>query len=160
MAKTYKIHADNVEATRAIAAGLARWLRGGEVIELVSDLGGGKTLFTQGLAAALGYDGEVTSPTFTLSNVYRLTSGLEIHHYDLYRLSEGGVVGDELVEDMGDPVVITVIEWAGAVNAALPADRLAVDIERSGDESRLFRFRSGGPVSAEIINHLTQSAPA
>jgi tRNA threonylcarbamoyladenosine biosynthesis protein TsaE len=129
-------------------------LRGGEVIELASDLGGGKTTFTQGLAAAMGYDGEVTSPTFTLSNIYRLPSGREIHHYDLYRLSEGGILGDELDEDMGDPVIVTVVEWAGAVSDILPADRLRVELERTGDDSRLIRFTAGGPVSENLVTEL------
>jgi tRNA threonylcarbamoyladenosine biosynthesis protein TsaE len=109
------------------------------------------------MTAALGYDGEVTSPTFTLSNIYRLASGLEIHHYDLYRLNEGGIVGDELSEDMGDPVIITVIEWAGAVSANLPADKLQVEIERVGDDDRLVRFLPGGSESARIVEELRQA---
>ena len=130
--------------------------RGGDVVELRSDLGGGKTTFVQGLAAAPGYDGEVTSPTFTLSQIYPLPNGLELHHYDLYRLSEAGVVGDELGEDVGDDRVITVIEWGGVAEANLPADRLVVDLNVTGDTSRELKLTSSGPRS-DVLTMALQS---
>ena len=123
-------------------------------MELRSDLGGGKTTFVQGLAAALGYTGHVTSPTFTLSQVYDLPSGLELHHYDLYRLSEAGVVGHELGEDIGDPHVITVIEWAGVAEAELPPDRLIITIETTGENDRQLAFLATGPVSGRLITEI------
>ncbi len=125
------------------------------MIELASDLGGGKTTFVQGLAAALGYDGPVTSPTFTLSNIYKLSSGLELHHYDLYRLGEGGILGEELAEDLGDPQIITVIEWADITHGQLPADRLIVRFEVTGNNDRQLTFTSGGPKSDRLIKGLT-----
>jgi tRNA threonylcarbamoyladenosine biosynthesis protein TsaE len=96
--------------TQSLGRSLASLLSGGDVIELASDLGGGKTTFVQGIAAGLGYGGSVTSPTFTLSNIYKLDDGQELHHYDLYRLGVGGVLLDELVEDLQDERVITIIE--------------------------------------------------
>ena len=133
---------------------LAKLLHGGEVIELVSDLGGGKTTFAQGLARGLGYNAEVTSPTFTLSRVYALPNGLELHHYDLYRLGESGAVGDELAEDLGDAKVITAIEWAGIVQHDLPKDRLTINFEVSGDTQRVLHLTSGGPISNRLIEGL------
>lgn len=133
---------------------LAKLLRGGETIELSSDLGGGKTTFVQGLARGLGHSGEVPSPTFTLSRVYRLPGGLELHHYDLYRLGESGVVGEELAEDLGDPRVVTVIEWAGLVQATLPADRLTIAFEATGATERRLRFTADGPVSQALLKGL------
>lgn len=130
-------------------------MKSSAVIELSSDLGGGKTTFVQGLAAGLGYEGEVTSPTFTLSQVYKLPFGRELHHYDLYRLGQGGVVGDELAEDMTDPQVITVIEWAGIVGDELPADRLRVTFEVVGENGRRLGFTSGGPVSEQLVKGLS-----
>jgi tRNA threonylcarbamoyladenosine biosynthesis protein TsaE len=125
------------------------------VIELISDLGGGKTTFVQGLAAGLGYTGAVTSPTFTLSNIYQLASGLELHHYDLYRLSEGGVLADELMEDLANPKMITIIEWPSITDDRLPADRLTVTIEVTGDTERRLDFAGGGRVSTGIIRELS-----
>jgi tRNA threonylcarbamoyladenosine biosynthesis protein TsaE len=137
-----------------VAAKLARLLQGGEVIELASDLGGGKTTFVQGLAAALGYKGDVTSPTFTLSQIYTLESGLELHHYDLYRLGQSGVVGEELAEDLEDPHNITLIEWAGLVADELPVDRLRIEIEPTGDTERVLHISAGGPVSERLLKGL------
>lgn len=151
----YEITTTNSEATQAVAASLARHLTGGETIELASDLGGGKTTFVQGLAAALGYRGLVTSPTFTLSQIYQLGSGLELHHYDLYRLNEGGVVGDELAEDLADNQIITVIEWAGIMNAHLPTDRLRIHIDATGETERRLTLRSGGPISERLIKEIS-----
>jgi tRNA threonylcarbamoyladenosine biosynthesis protein TsaE len=121
------------------------------VIELSSDLGGGKTTFVQGLAAGLGYTGEVTSPTFTLSRVYPLTAPLELHHYDLYRLGVSGVVGNELAEDLTGPNIITVVEWAGIVTDDLPPDRLRIDFAVTGDTTRDLKISSGGPLSDRLV---------
>src|SRR5665213_85794 len=108
-AMTYKTTTTDSASTMALAARLAKMLAGGEVIELASDLGGGKTVFARGLIQALGSRDEVTSPTFTLSRIYHLPDGREVHHDDLYRLNEAGVVGDELSEDVGADGVITII---------------------------------------------------
>ncbi len=102
----------------------------------------------------MGYSGNVTSPTFTLSHVYKLESGLELHHYDLYRLNEGGVVGDELEEDLNDNQVITIIEWAGIMDARLPADRMRIHIDTTGETDRRLTLLSGGPVSEQLIKEL------
>jgi tRNA threonylcarbamoyladenosine biosynthesis protein TsaE len=154
-AMTYETTTTNSEDTQRVASRLSRCLSGGELIELVSDLGGGKTTFVQGLAAGLGYAGAVTSPTFTLSNIYQLPSGLELHHYDLYRLSEGGVLEDELLEDLKDSKIITIIEWPGLADDQLPADRLAISIEVIGDTDRRLVFSAGGAVSERIIKELS-----
>jgi tRNA threonylcarbamoyladenosine biosynthesis protein TsaE len=151
---TFEVSTTGSEGTQAVAARLAKLLKGGEVIELASDLGGGKTTFVQGLAQALGYTGDVASPTFTLSKTYQLPSGLELHHYDLYRLGESGVVGDELAEDLGDPHVITAIEWAGVVESDLPADRLRLQFEPTGDTDRRLVFSAGGDRSTAILKEL------
>jgi tRNA threonylcarbamoyladenosine biosynthesis protein TsaE len=151
---TYEISTTGSEATQAVAGRLAKLLRGGEVIELASDLGGGKTTFVQGLARGLGYDGEVASPTFTLSRVYNVSGGRELHHYDFYRLGDSGIVGSELADNLGDPAIITVIEWAGVVEASLPADRLHINFEVTGDTDRLLKFSSRGPASDRLITGL------
>ncbi len=149
--KTWQTVSTSSAATEQLGEQLGQQLKGCEVIELTSDLGGGKTTFVQGLAAALGYNGRVTSPTFTLSQIYLLESGLELHHYDLYRLSEGGVVGEELAEDVAESQVITVIEWPGIVDAGLPPDRRRIELEVTGDTERRLKLRSNGPVSDRLV---------
>jgi tRNA threonylcarbamoyladenosine biosynthesis protein TsaE len=155
---TYSVSTTGSEDTKQLAARLAPLLKGGDVIELTSDLGGGKTTFVQGLAAALGYTDAVTSPTFTLSQIYPLSGGREFHHYDLYRLTEGGVVGDELAEDIADPHNITAIEWAGVAEDILPADRLTIAIEPTSDTGRLFTFSSAGTRSQTLLAKLQKAA--
>jgi tRNA threonylcarbamoyladenosine biosynthesis protein TsaE len=124
------------------------------VIELVSDLGGGKTTFVQGLAQGLGYSGNVSSPTFTLNQIYRINEQLELHHYDLYRLAEGGIVGEELAEDLQDPQIITAIEWPGIVETELPADRLRIEFTATAESGRDLTFTANGPRSAQLLKGL------
>ncbi len=154
---TFEISTSNSSDTGKLATQLAPALTGGDVLELVSDLGGGKTTFVQGLAKGLGYSGPVTSPTFALSQIYRLGPELELHHYDLYRLVSTGALGDELAEDLNDSHVITVIEWPGLAEADLPPDRLRVEFNVTGETDRRLKFTSAGPHSDRIIAGLQQS---
>jgi len=111
-------------------------LRGGETIELVSDLGGGKTTFTRGLARGAGSTDRVGSPTFTLSREYTAPK-FTIAHFDFYRLGEAGIMGDELDELIGDLAYVTVIEWGDIVHDVLPKARLTVQIKQTGEDMRL-----------------------
>ncbi len=110
-------------------------LRGGEVLELVSDLGGGKTTFTRGLVRGAGSSDKVASPTFTISKEY-MAPNFTISHFDFYRLDQAGIVADELAEVVHDPEYVTVVEWGEVVHDVLPADRLTVTIRQTADGSR------------------------
>jgi tRNA threonylcarbamoyladenosine biosynthesis protein TsaE len=103
-------------------------LKGGEVIELRSDLGGGKTTFVRGLVQGAGSKDNVTSPTFTLSRIYKM-SKLQIHHFDFYRLDDPGILADQLAESISSKNVITVIEWAQIVKNVLPENHLTIQFE-------------------------------
>src|SRR5436190_17523226 len=70
------------------------------IIELRSDLGGGKTTFVRGLARGFGSNDRVASPTFTLNKIYKNSKGQEIHHFDFYRLHEPGILVDQLSESL------------------------------------------------------------
>ena len=98
---------------------------------LSSDIGGGKTTFTKGLAKGLGCRLVVSSPTFTVSQIYPCRDSLEIHHFDFYRLNDAGVVGYELSESLGDKSVITVVEWGDIVGDIIPHDHITVILNRS-----------------------------
>lgn len=111
------------------------------MIELVSDLGGGKTTFTRGLARGAGSTDTVASPTFTISKVYHTKKKhLQIHHFDFYRLQEAGLIADELAEVAGDEQTVTVVEWADVVQHVLPGDRLTIAIQQLPDGSRQLTF--------------------
>ena len=137
----------------ALGEKLAGQLVGGEVIELSSDLGGGKTTLTKGLASGLGYTGDLVSPTFTISRVYVLPNGKELHHFDFYRLAPNDVTAAELAEAAGDPNNIVVIEWAGHVGAKLPEDRLKIELVATSENDREITI-SGSDRYKKIIDEL------
>lgn len=114
-------------------------MRGGEVVELVSDLGGGKTTFVRGLAQGMGSRDHVSSPSFTLSNQYQ-NGDLTLYHFDFYRLQEPGVMRDELAEVLANSQAVVVVEWGGIVEDVLPADKLTIQITADGETSRSFNF--------------------
>jgi len=101
----------------------------------VSDLGGGKTTFVRGLARGMGSKDKVSSPSFTLSNEYT-AKGLTLHHFDFYRLSEPGILKQELAEVLADAQAVTVVEWADIVEDVLPNNKLTVRIKATGEEGR------------------------
>lgn len=114
-------------------------MQGGEVIELVSDLGGGKTVFAKGLAQGAGSKDEVNSPTFTISKVYKCPK-FDIHHFDFYRLDNPGVMKFEIKELLHDKKAVLIIEWAKAVTKVLPKARIKVTIENKGETERLIKI--------------------
>src|SRR5690606_32736409 len=130
-AKTCRIESSSYEDTYETGKRFGSRCKGGEVFVLSSDLGGGKTTFTKGLAAGLGSDDVVSSPTFTVSNVYECRDNLTLHHFDFYRLNEAGVVAHELAEVVDDPSVIAVIEWGDIVSEVLPERSIVINFDRS-----------------------------
>lgn len=123
------------DATQDFAAMLGRSLSGGEVLELVGDVGSGKTTFTKGLAAGLGVNDDVQSPTFTISRVYTASNGLTLHHYDFYRLPVPGIMAHDLAESTQDDHAVTVIEWAETVADILPPRRVTVQLTNGEGEN-------------------------
>lgn len=109
-------------------------LSGGEVIELVSDLGGGKTTFTRGLAKGLGVTDTVSSPTFTVSREYQ--GRLRLYHFDFYRLAEAGIMSEEFSEAVSDPGGVVVVEWADVVKDVLPEKRIRITITAVDEDTR------------------------
>lgn len=105
------------------------------VIELVGDVGAGKTTFTRGLAAGLGVTEAVTSPSFTISKRYAFPDG-ELVHYDFYRLDDPGIMRDELSETLSEPHTVVVVEWGGDVADLLPERKYHLEIKLNEDGSR------------------------
>lgn len=141
---------------KQLGEAIGRSVSGSEVLELVGDIGAGKTTLTKGIAQALGINEPVQSPTFTISRVYDSPKGLRLAHYDFYRLSEAGIMGDEIREAMDDDSVV-VVEWAGAVDDDLPKDRLVVKITTISEEERLVEFHPGGKKSTELWQKIKEN---
>jgi len=114
-------------------------LRGGEMLLLAGGLGAGKTLFTKGVLYALDFDvDEVTSPSFTLVNLYK-TEKFDVYHIDLWRIDErsdaASAVG--LGEILEDEKAVTIIEWSERLkDFASPEKTFRITIEGDGDDAR------------------------
>lgn len=113
----------------------AKKIKAPKVIELVGDVGAGKTTFVRGLAEGLGVKEPITSPSFTISKEYAFNDGILIH-YDFYRLEDPGLMMGDLEEAMMDEKAIIVVEWADSVENILPADRDRIEIKYLDDGGR------------------------
>lgn len=106
-----------------------------QVIELIGDVGAGKTTFTRGLAEGLGVKDPITSPSFTISKSYALPAGGHLIHYDFYRLPNPGLMLDNLHENLQNPNNIIIIEWGESISDILPKNRTKIEIKYT-DNSR------------------------
>ena len=147
---------DSDEKMQRLGVAIGQSVSGGEVLELVGDIGAGKTTLTKGIAKALDINEPVQSPTFTISRVYDSPRGLRLAHYDFYRLGEAGIMGDEISEAVDNDSVV-VVEWAGAVDDDLPKDRLAIKITATSEEERLVEFHPGGKKSTELWQKIKEN---
>ncbi len=121
------------EETERIASGVAAELRPGDVVTVSGELGSGKTTFVRGACRALGVEGPVTSPTFTVGHRYR--GHVDVSHLDLYRFE--GISPAEWgdLEPYFDGAVCFV-EWPEAARAGLPDPRFRVHMSHAGEARR------------------------
>jgi tRNA threonylcarbamoyladenosine biosynthesis protein TsaE len=122
---------DSPEATKEVAARLATCCGPGDTILLVGELGAGKTAFAQGFAAALGVEGPVTSPTFTLVRQYRCAASGPIElliHADVYRTGSLSEVVDLALSELVEERAVALVEWGDMAAPALGADVLEVTL--------------------------------
>jgi tRNA threonylcarbamoyladenosine biosynthesis protein TsaE len=137
--KTYTVKTDSLEQTLELGKRLGETCRGGEVFELVSDLGGGKTAFVRGVVMGIGSTDEVSSPSFTINNSYD-GGRLAVEHFDFYRLDDPGILGSELAEEIFSHDSVVLIEWGDRVVDILPDCRIKVSITVDESNSRTFVF--------------------
>jgi tRNA threonylcarbamoyladenosine biosynthesis protein TsaE len=139
----------NERETFDLGARIGERLSGGEIILLDGPLGAGKTVFVKGIASALGLDEEdVTSPSFTLVNLYQ--GRLLLYHIDLYRLDEGAAAAHavDLDEILTDETAVVIIEWGERLgHYPLPADVWRINISGDGDEPRRISLTGGAFLS-------------
>ncbi|MHB1865241.1 MAG: tRNA (adenosine(37)-N6)-threonylcarbamoyltransferase complex ATPase subunit type 1 TsaE [Candidatus Saccharimonadales bacterium] len=121
-------------------------LKGGEVIELISDLGSGKTTFIKGLVKGAGSQELVSSPSFTICNEY-IAKSFTIYHFDFYRLKDPGIIKRELAEVVGNMESVVVIEWPDAVENILPSPRLVINIQLTENGERIINLTTSSQLS-------------
>jgi tRNA threonylcarbamoyladenosine biosynthesis protein TsaE len=143
------------EETEALGRRIGELCGPGTLIALVGDLGAGKTRFVKGLAAGTGVAdaSKVTSPTFTLMNLYGGRTRLA--HFDLYRLEGVDLPSLGFYDVLSDGAVV--VEWADRAGEALPADQLRISFEVTGESARRLMFQAGGPKSRGIADALNLS---
>ncbi len=147
MKKSLQLTTLSAEETMELGIRIGQSLKGGEVIELNSDLGGGKTTLTKGIVLGVGSSDLVSSPTFTISNIYSGGTCI-VHHYDFYRLGELGLMSEELRETLSDPEAVSIIEWAGEAHKLLPEDkliRIVIEPLADNENARLIRIAADNP---------------
>lgn len=139
----FSVTTNSENETLALGRKIAPFLKKGDVIVLLGDLGAGKTLFVSGLLDFYNKKDEASSPTFTIVNEYNLKDDLTLFHFDVYRLESSNeflaIGGDEFF-DKG----ISVIEWGNKILDVLPKDSLFINIEKNSDDvnKRIFSFNS------------------
>lgn len=144
----------SIEEMQKFGRKLGQIVDGGEVIELIGDVGAGKTTLTKGIALGLAIEEPVQSPTFTISRQYQGRDDLTLAHYDFYRLEDAGIMSEELAEVLGSAQTVTIIEWSGAVKDVLPTDRLSITITSPTEHGRRLSFHAGGMKSERLLKEL------
>ena len=133
-----KFESESAQETYMLGEALGRSARPGQVYALLGDLGVGKTVFSQGMAAGLGVGGPVSSPTFTILQVYE-DGRLPFYHFDAYRISDVEEMEEIGYEDCFYGEGISLIEWADLVAEIIPEKHTRITIEK--DLSKGFEYR-------------------
>src|SRR6476620_5528218 len=126
-----EVESGSAEETEAVAARLAAGLAPGDVVLVSGELGAGKTTFVRGACRALGVTAKVTSPTFTIGQLY--AGHPDVAHLDLYRL-DGAEPG--LLDDYLTPERIGCLEWPELAEPELERVTARVRIEHAGEDER------------------------
>jgi len=132
------IETNSPEETFEIGRKLSQTAKPGEIYTLNGDLGVGKTVFTQGMAAGLGITEHVNSPTFTIVQVYE-SGRLPFYHFDVYRISDAAEMDEIGYEDYFFGNGLCIVEWAERIQELIPAEAKQITIEK--DLEKGFDYR-------------------
>jgi tRNA threonylcarbamoyladenosine biosynthesis protein TsaE len=135
------VRTEGAAETEALGARLAADLGPGDVVVVSGEVGAGKSTLIRGAARALGVEGPVTSPTFTIGRRYRVR--VPVSHLDLYRL--GGLEAEEpgLLDDYLTPDAVAFVEWPDAAEPRLRRPALRVRLRHAGGDSRVVELSPG-----------------
>ena len=125
----------NAAETRKLGAKLAEQLQAGDVVLLEGELGAGKSELARGVARGLGVQETVTSPSFTILNVYE-SGRVPLYHFDWYRLESSGELYELGMDEYLGGDGIALVEWPDRCPDAVPADCLRIRIDAEGENTR------------------------
>lgn len=145
----------NEDGMMEFAEKIGSFLSGGEVIELIGDVGAGKTTFVRGLAKGIGISDKIQSPSFTINRTYQADNNLTLSHYDFYRLESAGIMQNELAEDLLDDKKVVVIEWGDIISDTLPNDHLQIKIVPKNDNERELEITANGEKSKKLLGNIS-----
>ncbi|WDE98123.1 tRNA (adenosine(37)-N6)-threonylcarbamoyltransferase complex ATPase subunit type 1 TsaE [Lentisphaera profundi] len=129
------------QETATIAADFAKTVNCPSVITLCGDLGAGKSCFARAFLQSLGVKGPITSPTFSLVNLYQSENGVQLAHMDLYRLEDDEQAYQAGIEEiLHDSNTISLVEWPERLSWMLPKDILQIKITHQSETSRLIEL--------------------
>ena len=144
----------STQKTEELAADFAKRIsvdKKGLVLAMTGDLGAGKTAFVRGLAKGLGYTSAVSSPTFAIINEY-VGGRLPIYHFDMYRIDSWESLYSTGFFDYIETPSVMAVEWSENIAAALPEDRINIDIRRGKTENeRIITIECVGGIELEDI---------
>jgi tRNA threonylcarbamoyladenosine biosynthesis protein TsaE len=141
-----------VEETRRLGERLGSLLKAGDVVLLSGELGAGKTVFVQGMARGLGFEGSVSSKSFVLMGEY--PGRLTLYHADLYRLEAPEQVYELALDEISADGVL-VVEWPErAGERVLPEEHLRIEFEVTGEETRELRLWPVGERARQLRDGL------
>ena len=132
------IETKSAKETYELVVKLGQMAQKGQVYTMVGDLGVGKTVFTQGLAAGLGIEEPISSPTFTIVQEYD-EGRLPFYHFDVYRIGDISEMDEIGFEDYIYGEGVSLIEWANLIEEILPEHRIDIAIEK--DLTQGFDYR-------------------
>ncbi len=128
----------SAEETYELGMQLGRQAEAGAVYTLIGDLGVGKTVLTQGVAAGLGIEEPISSPTFTIVQIYE-EGRLPFYHFDVYRIGDVEEMDEIGYEDYYYGDGICLIEWANLIEEILPSEYMKITIEKDLDKGFDYR---------------------
>ncbi|MCR4415112.1 MAG: tRNA (adenosine(37)-N6)-threonylcarbamoyltransferase complex ATPase subunit type 1 TsaE [Thermoguttaceae bacterium] len=152
---SFTYHASDESGTAALGHALAELLPDGTVVALCGTLGAGKTRLVQAVAEGCGLDPrDVVSPTFVL--IHEHHGRRDLYHFDAYRIRDDDEFEALGPEEYFESNGLTLVEWADRVADCLPAERLDVRIEVTGQRSRRFEIAARGERYAAVVRRLAE----
>jgi|RhiMetdeSRZDD1v2_1073273.scaffolds.fasta_scaffold996775_2 tRNA threonylcarbamoyladenosine biosynthesis protein TsaE len=152
MSDSLVLSSTSPDETRGLGERLGALLEPGDVVLLSGELGAGKTVFVQGIARGLGFEGSVSSKSFVLLGEY--VGRVKLYHADLYRLEDPEQVAELALDEISADGVL-VVEWPErAGEGVLPEEHLRIEFEATGESSRVLRVSAEGQRGQDVVEVL------